>query len=192
MTRANWAAVVKYQVYYVSELRLAMHIRANKFPKPGDTIRFLANVTVGRAKVKEFHHNLFAGHIVLEEIENLSTGDAFEESTTQVLAATVDIADALFLERKITALEQELKSVTAEFKTTVPDGKLQSLVTKHANLTSLIHSSHEILRGYSPTLDLRKARKLKPPNKHAKKKQKVAQVEHVKCTTPCDHYWCRK
>ena len=48
---AHWQAVVETGLYYISELRMAVNIKGNNFPAPGDTVQFLANRVLGTAVI---------------------------------------------------------------------------------------------------------------------------------------------
>jgi hypothetical protein len=66
----HWAAVRSTRLFYMTELRLAIHLRQNNLPRIGDIVKFLSNVELGTATVEDIQHNGYSGHLVLKDIKD--------------------------------------------------------------------------------------------------------------------------
>ena len=129
--RSHWRAVQETSLYYLSELRLARHRGARDFPVVGETVQFLADRLLGTAVIQEAHHNGYAGHFVLAEIE--SYVPTTEAKTEQGAPADTALVYELFLLEEeqqqvaatFAALESQKKNITRRL-----DGKAVQLTTK--------------------------------------------------------------
>ena len=105
--RAHWQAVQETHLYYVSELRLARHRAAQDFPVPGETVRFLADRSLGTAVIQEAHQNGYAGHFLLVDIESYVLPAPISEAKTGPGNAA--------LEYELFLLEEEQQHMAASF-----------------------------------------------------------------------------
>ena len=118
---SHWQAVVDTGLYYISELRMAVNIKGNNFPAPGDTVQFLANRVLGTAVIQKSYQNGYAGHFVLTDITESpvdaharlasipKSTDILREASAEVMTNIGELQHALFL------IEEDQQAMAAIF-----------------------------------------------------------------------------